>query len=86
MGYAVPDREVAWRRIDDEVLVLQVRTGYYYSLNGTGALVWEALAKGEPVPRICDRLRREYAVTAAVAARDVSALLADLAAEGLVTE
>lgn len=85
MGYVIPEREVAWRRVDDEVLVLQVRTGYYYSLNGTGALVWEALAKGEAVPRICARLRREYAVAAAVAERDVSALLADLAAEGLLT-
>lgn len=84
MNYAVPQQDVAWRRVDDEVLVLHLRTGYYYALNATGARLWEELASGATFNAACAALVREFSVDIAAARADAAAVLADLCREKLL--
>lgn len=82
--YSVPRQDVAWRRVDDEVLVLHLRTGYYYALNETGARLWEELAAGASFSAACEVLTREFTVDEAAARADAEALLAELCRENLL--
>ena len=82
--YTVAKQDVAWRRVDDEVLVLHLRTGYYYSLNETGARLWEELAAGTGFSSACAVLAREFAVEADAARADAEAVLAELCRENLL--
>ena len=66
--------EVAWRRIDQEVVVVHLTRRWMYALNDSGGRIWEML---EP-PLEGDSLAELLDNNAAVA------FLADLAAEGLV--
>lgn len=83
-GYRIPQQDVAWRRVDDEVLVLHLRTGYYYSLNVAGARLWEELAQGATLARACAQVEKEFTVDYATARADAEQLVAELCREQLL--
>lgn len=48
----VPAPAVRSRALDDELVLLDLDAGTYYSLNRTGALVWAALERGEDLGQV----------------------------------
>lgn len=70
------DAEAVEREEDNEMLILNVRSGAIKVLNESGILIWRALATG---PRRLDELVTllcsEYDVEPAVAEQDVQAFL-----------
>ena len=82
----VPDPEhVAHDLVDDEVLIIDHRTGVYYSVTGTGATTWAQLTGGSAAD-IVDRLAAAYGADADQVARDVEAFLESLFTDQLVIE
>jgi hypothetical protein len=74
---------------DGTGVLLHLGTKFYFALNATGVVVWEALAAGEPADadRLADLLAERFSgVDRATARADVEALLRDLAAEGLLAK
>lgn len=70
--------------LSDGVVLLNLRTKRYFSLNGTGARVWSLLVSDTPREEIVAALVREYEVQEPEARRTVLALLDELAAERLI--
>lgn len=71
---------------DGSVVLLQLGTKLYFTLNPTSALLWRALSDAPATAeQLSHALRAQFEVDAETAARDVQALLARLLAEGLVT-
>jgi len=75
---------VAWRRVVDDMVLLDVERSVYHGLNQTGALVWKGLAEQSTVGELVDPVDRAYPDHAGVAARDVPAFLGALLHSGLV--
>ena len=75
---------VAWRRVDDEVVVLDLDSSAYYSLNDTGSRMWELLAAGHPLDNVVSLVSDEYGHAVADVSRDADALLKDLLREKLL--
>jgi hypothetical protein len=67
-------KDVAWRRIERETVVVHLSRHWMYALNEPGASIWDALA--EPIKG--DQLAQFLSDPAA------TAFLADLVSEGLV--
>ncbi len=67
-----------------EVVLLQLETKSYYSLNATGSRIWKLLGSDLTLGQISQKLEDGYEVTSEDAWRSVSALIADLAAAKLV--
>jgi Coenzyme PQQ synthesis protein D (PqqD) len=67
----------------DELVLLNLRDGVYYGLDGPGARVWMLLKRPITLKAIQDALIAEYDVEAARCAKDVKSLLTDLVARGL---
>src|SRR5918992_172753 len=80
--FRIDSREVAHETIDGEVIVIQLRTGNYYSLAGTGAAIWRLLGLGWSTDEIAAKLEPRYAGRDAPEA--VEALARELAAEQLI--
>jgi len=66
---------VEWRRVGDEVVVLNTRTTRYLALNRSGATLWPALVKGTDVHALAEQLRRRYGLEEADALRDAQAFV-----------
>lgn len=80
--YAVCGPQVIHETIDGEVVIINLETGNYYSLRGTGAFVWEGIVAGVGATAIADGLVTAF--DGLDAAPDLSAFLTSLEREGLV--
>jgi Coenzyme PQQ synthesis protein D (PqqD) len=78
------DEGVQWREIDGEVVALEGGTSTYVVANRSGALLWQALARGSSRPELVARLVETYDIDAARAESDVESFLAELTARGLL--
>ena len=78
--------EAACAVLEGGAVVLHMGTKRYYSLNETGTLVWQLLEQGATDDDAVSGLVDRYAVTRTDASVAVAELLADLMAEGLITE
>lgn len=76
--------DLSWRRVDDEVVVLDLRSSRYLSLNGSGALLWEALAEGADEDQLAAALVDEYDIDRARAEQDARAFLDDCLERGII--
>jgi hypothetical protein len=75
---------VAWRRVEEESVLLNVDTSEYYSLDPVGTQIWERLGKGEDAGRIAEALADDYGMPQARVAGDVRAFISDLLREKLI--
>jgi hypothetical protein len=79
----VPDR-VSFRRVRDEIALLDTETGVYFGLDEIGARMWELLAELGNLEAVAQRMEREYEVSAERLRHDLLRLAEDLGAKGLI--
>lgn len=80
-----PHPDVVWRLVDNEVVLLNVSTGLYFSLDAIGSRIWALVPmEGTTVSAVRETLLAEYDATADQIDRDLDALFGQLIAAGLV--
>lgn len=75
---------VAWRKVADEAIILDVETAAYFSLAGSGLRMWELLGQGRTAPEVAQALAGEYDADEARIARDCERLVEKLRKKGLL--
>ena len=83
--FSIPEHVLA-RKLDDEMVLLNLDSGEYFGLNDTGTRVWELLADGRSRDEVVDRLTEEFEVAAEVASSHVASLCAELLEAGLLAK
>jgi hypothetical protein len=73
------------RNIEGEAIVLDLKSGVYYSLNEVGTAVWDRLLDSATAGELAAEIAAEYEVSCEAALADIEELLKDLAAEGLIS-
>ena len=84
-GNLRPSSDVVYQELEGEIVLVHLRTNRIYSLNRTGARVWELLGEGQDRAEMLAQLEREFEVTRDDLEREVDSLLEGLAAEGLAS-
>jgi len=79
-----PSPDVVWRRLNDEVVLVHLPTNRIFSLNATGARLWELLSEDGSRAAIEERIRKEFGVTREEVTAAVEALISELLRERLV--
>jgi hypothetical protein len=80
-----PHPDVVWRRLgEDEAVLVNMKTNRIYSLNGTGARLWELLDDGHGREAAEAALKAEFDVEDEELRAAVSDTLEELAREGLI--
>lgn len=75
---------LAYRRVGDELFVVDGAGGRLHELNGPAAAVWEGLAAGKSVSAIASGLSAEFEVDERTALADARVFISELAEAGLV--
>ena len=78
--------DIAHECIEGEVIILSFASGSYFSLDGTGALIWSRIVTGANHSEICAQLAELYPAQADTTQQTVDTFLADLVSEQLLTE
>jgi Coenzyme PQQ synthesis protein D (PqqD) len=82
--YRVASPRVMYETIEGEVIVIDLSTGSYYSLQSSGAEIWHALERGLPEDEIADAVAVRYDGAPAEITAAVADLLHELREEGLI--
>jgi Coenzyme PQQ synthesis protein D (PqqD) len=75
--------DVVWSTVDGEAVLLDLSSGYYFSLNKVGAVIWEMLDGEHSLQAIHDAICGRFRVDASTAWEDIAALVRRLAGEKL---
>lgn len=84
VAYHINTPKVVHETIEGEVVIINLDSGAYYSLDQAGAGLWAELERGAGTADLARYLEAHYTTTAAEAAAAVQALVAALEAEDLV--
>jgi len=77
--------EVAHREIEGQLLLLTPDDDVLYTLNGSGKLAWEMLARGSGAGEIAARIATTYGISVETAARDLGEFCGELERRGILT-
>ena len=77
--------EIVHETVDGEVIAIDLDNGSYYSLAGSGPLVWELLAQGASETELREALEARFGGVETIA-EDIAALIQQLQENGLVVE
>ncbi len=81
--YTLPDAVVA-QVVGDEMVLLQLDSGIYFSLNSTASTGWRVIADGGTVFEAADAVVERFAVGREEATSDLIAVLSQAAEQGLL--
>jgi hypothetical protein len=83
-AFSVRLDDVVSRRLDDVVVLINVKTNRIFELNETGGRLWELVSEGASLSTIHGRMRSEFDVTESDLTHAIKKLGDWLAAEGLI--
>jgi hypothetical protein len=83
--YQPATAHIVYDRFDDEVVIIDLNSGCYYSLREAAVEIWEMIERRPTAGEILASLGDVFSGPAEEMERDVLAFLDQLAAEGLVT-
>jgi hypothetical protein len=75
---------VATEKLDNEVMIVNLDLGNYYSLTGSGAVIWDLIAAGHSEASILRAVEQSYAGDAEVIRQGVEDFFSELCAEQLI--
>ena len=84
MRFRVNSPNVIYETIEGEVILIDLKSGTYYSLREAGATVWQAIEQGAAEDEIQAVLEQRYEGSADEMREAVRRLLGDLEREGLI--
>jgi Coenzyme PQQ synthesis protein D (PqqD) len=70
--------------IEGEAILVDLRTGNYYSIQGSGSQIWGALVQGVAAGRVAEEVAKAFSIERAEAEAAVSSLSEELEREGLI--
>ena len=75
---------VVWRDLDGEIVILNLTSGVYFSVDGVGAPVWTLVSEQVTNDEIVGKLISEFDVEETCLRNDMEALFQELASQGLI--
>jgi hypothetical protein len=71
--------------LDNEVVIIDMSTGYYFNMTGSATNIWQCLMDGTTPEKICESLRVRFGAVLDIPAA-VDTFLEQLRAEGLIED
>jgi len=84
--YKINKDKIVYRIINKEAVLLNLESGVYYSLNKTGADIWQYINEGKCLDEILDSLEARHKINRQKLKRDLLALIKDLEREKLIAK
>jgi hypothetical protein len=84
--FQVNGPNVVHETIDDEVIIVNLNSGTYYSLEKSGAYIWNMVTTEATAGEIAAKLRQQFDANPSEIESAVDQILSELAEEGLIVE
>jgi hypothetical protein len=84
MKYVI-NKNILWKKVDDEIVMVDPKKDDYSYLNSTATDVWVLIDKGSTSDEIIAKLAQDYEMDPKIVKTDVTKLLKELVKEGYIT-
>ncbi len=84
--YSVDKKRIFWKKVDAELVILDIETGVYYTLNEVGARIWELALESRSIKEIVEDLLVHFDASEDVIHKDAQKVLRDLVRENILLE
>jgi len=78
--------DLAWQEVEGDMVVLDLRTSTYVTLNRAASQLWPMLVQGDTEANLAGKLVQQYGLPADRAHRDVQDFVANLRINDLLIE
>ncbi len=68
-------RAIVQSKIDDETVMMDTDSGFYFGLNAVASVIWELLKEEHTLEQLVDKLMMEYTVSREQCLRETTQLL-----------
>ncbi len=75
---------IAWRNVNEEVVILNLKSGEYFTLNDVGQFVWLAVADQKNMEEIRQKVVDAFDVSPKKASEDIEEFISRMLDEGLL--
>lgn len=75
---------ITWRKLKDELVLMHLDTGAYYSLNETGVLIWQGIVDERSHEDIVNDISDLFDTDREAIVQDFERIVNELADQGLV--
>jgi hypothetical protein len=75
---------VTWRDLGEDVVILNVETGVYFGLDGSGGQIWRELVEHGSLEKTLESLKQQFNAEPDELRRDLDDLVEQLVQKGLV--
>ncbi len=75
---------IAWRNVNEEIVILDLKSGEYFTLNDVGQFIWLAVADQKNVGEIRRIVVAEFDVSPEKASEDIKKFITEMLEEGLL--
>lgn len=84
MRVSVPTTTLS-QELEGQVVLLNLKNEYYYSLNPVGTQMWKLLSMHDSLETVYQELLKKYLVDESTIRQDLASLVEELTTEGLLT-
>ena len=84
--FRLRDNAISWRDVEQEVIVLDLESGDYFSFLGSARTIWLALSGGSSLDEAAALLVETYGIGHGDAASDVVEFVANLERRGFIEQ
>ncbi|HQL01654.1 MAG TPA: PqqD family protein [Smithellaceae bacterium] len=86
MRYTTDLNNVLFESIEAELVVINLKSGCYYSLNESASIIWKLVMDGYSIRQISDLLKKQYPSSTADISGDIARLVSQCVGEELLSE
>jgi|GEM_PF-638283 hypothetical protein len=77
-------QQIVAQKMDNEAIVVDLRTGVYHSIGGSGTLIWDAIERGHSRPQILQLLGEAFESSPEVLNHELTQFIDQLVADDLI--
>ena len=77
--------DVLFQRLENDAVLLHMKTDRFYNLNRTGTRFWELLSEGHDLVHIQEQMLREFDVEPAALEQEIKDMIVSLQKEDLIS-
>lgn len=81
--FSIPE-SVAWRNVNEEIVILKLKSGEYYTLNEVGQHIWQGVNDQQNVEGILKQIVDQFDIPYEKAKEDVLKFLDNMLKESMV--
>ncbi|MDH7445522.1 PqqD family protein [Aquimarina sp. 2201CG14-23] len=84
MRYLINTPMVIADIMDDEIIILNMESGKYYSAMNTGAIAWQTLSNGYTIEEASEIISKHFAISNDLVLKDLNTISTQFLADGLI--